>query len=85
MDGDVDAIDPEVVCSRAELVQYLRQLSLEVEEPQAFQNSSVEPFVEAWFAYCVDLPDRYVRADAETLEPGWMAIAVALAGACIYD
>ncbi|MEV0375122.1 hypothetical protein AB0I10_36030 [Streptomyces sp. NPDC050636] len=79
--------DTSWVKTRADLVSYVRQLSLEARAPSSrWENQSLDRYLEALGAWTNDM-DGYFINQGESVpdRPDWSLIASMLRAACFYE
>lgn len=73
--------------SRGELAGFLIQLADSlVEEPELWENDSLETFFRAWSAWLGDMDGYFVnRGEPVPVEPSWQLTAQMLLAARVYE
>jgi hypothetical protein len=84
--GELEA-RAEKLHTRAELAAFLENLADSVvEEPEVWENDTLERFLRAWSAWIADMDGYFVQRGLSVPgEPSWRLIAQMLLAARVYE
>jgi hypothetical protein len=79
--------DPSHIQSREDLAAFVRALREDLlAHPDEWENPTLDRFLEAFAAWCVDMPGYFAnRGEPQPELPDWSLVARMLSAAAVYE